>query len=125
MAGSLILTGRLFLSRRFAALGAGVAFRLPRLGPARVGFTAIVSRIVAAWTSIAARIPRTVAPNVAIAVAIPTVAVSIAIAAAAAIAIVADVAMLRPVALRLCRCSRCLGRRARRRIAKQPVPESD
>ena len=116
------MPGRLVLARQLAALAAaGVTLRLARiLGPARIGFTAIVSRIFAAWTAVAARIPRTVAPNVAIAVA--TIAVSIATATAtataAAIAIVAGVAMLRPIALRLCRRSGRLGGSARGRIAK-------
>ena len=122
MARRLVLPGRLVLARQLAALaGAGVALRLAWiLGPARIGFTAIVSRIFAAWTAVAARVPRTVAPNVAIAVAVATIAVSIATATAtaAAIAIVAGVAMLRPIALRLCRRSGRLGGSARGRIAK-------
>jgi hypothetical protein len=112
----------LILARQFAALAAGVALRLPRtFRPARVRFIAIVSRILTAWTAVAARIAGTVTPNVAISIAISTIAVSISVAAAA-IAIVPDVAMLRPVALRLRRCSGRLGRGARSRIAKQPAP---
>ena len=114
-----LVLARLVLPRRLAALAAGVALRLPRiLRPAWVRFTAVVSRIFAAWTAVAARIPGTVAPNVAIAVAVAPIAVSIAIATAAAVAIVAGVAMLRPVALRLCRRSGRLGGSARGRIAK-------
>ena len=123
LARRLVLTGRLVLARlvlarQLAALAAGVALRWARiLRPAWVGFTAVVARIFAAWTTVAARIPGTVAPNVAIAVAVSTIAVSIA-TATAAIAIVAGVAMLRPIALRLCRRSGRLGGSARGRIAK-------
>lgn len=120
LARYLIWAGRLLLPRRLAALAAGVALRLPgTLWPARVGFIAIVSRMLAAWTAVATRIARTVTPDVAIAVAVAAIAVSIAVAAAAAaISIMPDVAMLRPVALRLRRCSRCFGRCARSGIPK-------
>ena len=119
LARCLVLPWRLILARLFAALAAGVALRLARaFRSARVGFIAIVPRILAARTAVTARISGAVTPNVAISITITAIAVSVAVAAAAAIAIMPDLAMLRAVALRLRRRGGRLGRGASSRITK-------
>lgn len=101
LAGCLILARRVILPRGLAALPARIALGLPRVfGPTRCAFIAIVARIVSARASVAARIAWSITPHVAIAVAISAIAVSIAVAAGA-VAVMTNVAMRRPIAVRL------------------------
>ena len=121
LTGCRVLPGGLILSGCIAAWAGGIAIRLTlTVIPSR----AVAARIVPSRTAIAARIPRTVAPHIAIAVAVSAIPVAIPIPAAA-IAVMADIAILRPIALRLGGCTRSFCALARGSVAEQPAPKSD
>jgi hypothetical protein len=115
--------GCLIGTRRLGPRAAGTALCLRgAFGAARCRFAAVL----AARPSVASRVPRSVAPHVAISVAISAITISIPIAAAApaAIAIVTRIATAKPVALGLRGRGRGGGRggAGTASAAKQPTP---
>jgi hypothetical protein len=106
--GRLILPRRLVLPRRLFLARCLVLPRRLFLAGCLIRPGAIVARTGAAWivptrTAVAARIPWTIAAHITIAVTVAAIAVSITIAAATAtaIAVMADIAILRTIALSL------------------------